>query len=94
VTVALDDSACVRAGRKVHGTGWQHDGSARNPQKLSFGNCFVTAGIVVALPFSSRTWCLPVLARLHLPGKGAGPSRPPWPRNSSRCWPARCPAGG
>ncbi|HEY8641494.1 MAG TPA: transposase [Candidatus Dormibacteraeota bacterium] len=75
VTVALDDSVCVRAGRKVHGTGWQHDGSAKNLQKLSFGNCFVTVGIVVQLPFCSRAWCLPVLARLHLPGKGAGPSK-------------------
>src|SRR5712691_588779 len=75
VTVALDDSVCVRTGPKVHGTGWQHDGSAKNPQKLSFGNCFVTVGIVVELPFCSRTWCLPVLARLHLPGKGAGPSK-------------------
>ena len=27
------------------------------------------------LPFCSRTWCLPVLARLHLPGKNAGPSK-------------------
>src|SRR6266705_435812 len=75
VTVALDDSVCVRTGPKVHGTGWQHDGSAKNPQKLSSGNCFVTVGIVVALPFCSRAWCLPVLARLHLPGKGAGPSK-------------------
>jgi DDE superfamily endonuclease len=75
VIVALDDSVCVRTGPKVHGAGWQHDGSARNPQKLSYGNCFVTVGIVVQLPFCSRTWCLPVLARLHLPGKGAGPSR-------------------
>jgi len=75
VIVALDDSVCVRAGRKVHGTGWQHDGSAKNPRKLSFGNCFVTVGIVVELPFCSRSWCLPVLARLHLPGKGAGPSK-------------------
>ena len=41
---------------------------ARN--KLSFGTCFVTAGIVVALPFCSRPVCLPVLARLHVPGKG------------------------
>jgi DDE superfamily endonuclease len=72
ITVALDDSVCVRTGRKVHGTGWQHDGSAKNPRKLSFENCFVTVGIVVALPFCSRSWCLPVpMARLHLPGKGA-----------------------
>jgi len=75
VIVALDDSVCVRTGPRVHGAGWQHDGSARNPQKLSYGNCFVTVGIAVALPFCSRTWCLPVLARLHLPGKGAGPSK-------------------
>jgi transposase len=75
ITVAVDDSVSVRCGKHVHGAGWQHDGSARNKQKLSFGNCFVTAGIVVVLPFCSRTWCLPVLARLHLPGKNAGPSK-------------------
>jgi DDE superfamily endonuclease len=75
VIIALDDSVFARSGKKVHGAGWQHDGSARNLQKLSYGNCFVTVGIVVRLPFCSRTWCLPVLARLHLPGKGAGPSR-------------------
>ena len=65
----------VRTGKHVHGAGWQHDGSARNVRKLSFGNCFVTVGIVIELPFCSRTWCLPVLARLHLPGKNAGPSK-------------------
>ncbi len=75
VTIALDDSVFVRSGKKVHGAGWQHDGSARNLQKLSYGNCFVTVGIVVHLPFCSRAWCLPVLARLHLPGKNAGPSK-------------------
>jgi hypothetical protein len=75
VIIALDDSVFVRSGKKVHGAGWQHDGSARNLQKLSYGNCFVTVGIVVRLPFCSRAWCLPVLARLHLPGKGAGPSK-------------------
>src|ERR1019366_7935707 len=75
ITVAVDDSVSVRCGKHVHGAGWQHDGSAKNKQKLSFGNCFVTAGIVVVLPFCSRTWCLPVLARLHLPGKNAGPSK-------------------
>jgi hypothetical protein len=44
--------------------------------KLSYGNCFVTAGIVVKLPFCTRAVCLPVLARLHLPGqKKEGPSK-------------------
>src|ERR1035441_2167957 len=42
--------ASRRAANPVQGPAWQHDGSARNKQKLSFGNCFVTAGIVVVLP--------------------------------------------
>jgi hypothetical protein len=52
------------------GAAWQHDGSSPAKSKLSYGNCFVTAGIVVALPFCSRPVCLPVLARLHVPGRG------------------------
>jgi len=31
--------------------------------------------VEMRLPFCSRAWCLPVLARLHLPGKNAGPSK-------------------
>jgi DDE superfamily endonuclease len=70
VTVAVDDSVFRRSGRRVYGAAWQHDGSSPARNKLSFGNCFVTAGIVVALPFCSRPVCLPVLARLHVPGRG------------------------
>jgi hypothetical protein len=70
VTVAVDDSVFRRSGRKVYGAAWQHDGSSPARDKVSFGTCFVTAGIVVVLPFSSRPWCLPVLARLHVPGTG------------------------
>jgi hypothetical protein len=73
--VAVDDSVFRRSGRKVHGAGWQHDGSSPSVSKLSYGNCFVVAGIVVRLPFCTRAVCLPVLARLHLPGKGKGPGK-------------------
>jgi hypothetical protein len=73
--VAVDDSVFRRSGRKVHGAGWQHDGSSPAKNKLSYGNCFVTAAILVRLPFCSREVGLPVLARLHLPGKGAGPGK-------------------
>ena len=59
----------------MHGAGWQHDGSSPSGNKLSYGNCFVTAAILVRLPFCSREVGLPVLARLHLPGKGAGPGK-------------------
>src|ERR1700722_232765 len=70
VTVAVDDSVFPRCGRKVHGAAWQHDGSSRAKDKVSFGTCFVTCGIVVTLPFCTRPVCLPVLARLHVPGRG------------------------
>jgi DDE superfamily endonuclease len=70
LVVAVDDSVFRRCGRRVYGAAWQHDGSSPAKNKLSFGTCFVTAGIVVALPFCSRPACLPVLARLHVPGRG------------------------
>ena len=73
--IAVDDSVFRRSGRKVHGAGWQHDGSSPAKNKLSYGNCFVAVAILVRLPFCSREVGLPVLARLHLPGKGAGPGK-------------------
>jgi len=69
LTAAVDDSVFRRSGRTVHGAGWQYDGSSPSQNKLSFGTCFVTCGIVVHLPFCTRPVCLPVLARLVLPGK-------------------------
>jgi SRSO17 transposase len=71
LTVAVDDSVFRRSGRKVYGAGWQYDGSSPSQNKLSFGTCFVTCGIVVRLPFCTRPVCLPVLARLILPGTRA-----------------------
>jgi hypothetical protein len=70
LVAAVDDSVFRRSGRRVYGAAWQHDGSSPARSKLSFGNCFVTCGIVVALPFCTRPVCLPVLARLHVPGRG------------------------
>lgn len=64
LTVAVDDSLFRRAGRKVYGAGSQYDGSSPAQDKLSFGTCFVVAGIVVHLPFLARPVCLPVLGRL------------------------------
>jgi DDE superfamily endonuclease len=76
LTVAVDDSVFRRSGRTVHAAGWQHDGSSPSRNRLSFGTCFVTCGVVVRLPFCTRPVCLPVLARLILPGKKTR-GRPP-----------------
>src|SRR5690348_14010305 len=87
ITVAVDDSVFRRSGRRVFGAAWQHDGSSPAKSKLSYGNCFVTAGIVVALPFCSRPVCLPVLARLHVPGRGRAvkPRRQAAPASAVSC---------
>jgi DDE superfamily endonuclease len=52
LVVAVDDSVFRRWGRKVWAAGWQHDGSSPPANKISYGNCFVTAGIIVKLPFN------------------------------------------
>jgi hypothetical protein len=75
LVVAVDDSVFRRSGRRVHGAAWQHDGSCPARNKLSFGTCFVTCGIIVTLPFCTRPVCLPVLARLHVPRPGRKPAR-------------------
>jgi hypothetical protein len=84
LTVAVDDSVFRRSGRKVHGAGWQYDGSCPARSRLSFGTCFVTAGIVTRLPFVARPVCLPVAARLVLPGKKV----PGWARGRKNLTPA------
>jgi len=57
-----------RRGRKVHGAGWFHDGSAAGTVTLGFGNNWVVAAIIVTLPFGSRPVALPVLAALAVKG--------------------------
>src|SRR5256885_8601202 len=69
VLVAVDDTLMRRSGRKVAGAAWQHDGARKGPKgsQVSWGTCFVVAGIVVVLSFLDRPVCLPVLARLWRP---------------------------
>ena len=80
LTVAVDDTLFKRSGKKVFGVAWHHDGAAKGPKPIGFGNCWVVAGIVVQLPFLSCPVCLPVLARLWRP-RTPGRSRKPasWP---------------
>jgi DDE superfamily endonuclease len=67
LTVAVDDTLFKRSGKKVFRAAWHHDGAAKGPKPIGFGNCWVVAGIIVALPFLSRPVFLPVLARLWRP---------------------------
>jgi hypothetical protein len=67
LTIAVDDTLFKRSGKKVFGVAWHHDGAAKGPKPIGFGNCWVVAGIIVQLSFLSRPVCLPVLARLWRP---------------------------
>jgi hypothetical protein len=58
-----------RRGRKVHGVGWIHDGSAAARNKLTFGHRWVVVGVIVRPSFLTRPLCLPVLCR-RWAGKG------------------------
>jgi hypothetical protein len=71
LVVAVDDTMFRRCGRKVYAAHWAYDGSlkvAKGNQKLSRGNTFVVAAVVVMLPFLDRPIALPVLARLWRKG--------------------------
>jgi hypothetical protein len=67
--LAVDDTAHRRRGKKVHGAGWIHDGSAPSRNKLAFGHRWVVVGVIVRPAFLSRPVCLPVLCR-RWQGKG------------------------
>ena len=74
VLVAVDDTLFRRSGRRVHAAGWHHDGATKGPAKhrVSWGNSWVLAGIVVDLPFTDRPLCLPVAFALWCKG---GPTK-------------------
>src|SRR3954468_18316965 len=40
LTVAVDDTLFKRSGKKVFGVAWHHDGAAKGPKPIGFGNCW------------------------------------------------------
>ena len=49
LTVAIDDTLFHRFGKKVHAASWLHDGSAKGPRKIAWGNNWVITGLVVTV---------------------------------------------
>ena len=39
LTIAVDDTLFKRSGKKVFGVYWHHDGAAKGPKPIGFGNC-------------------------------------------------------
>src|SRR6266508_2365901 len=68
VVLAVDDTLWHRSGPKLHGAAWHHDGNGPGRHRPAWGHRWVVVGVIVHLPFLHRAVCLPVLARLWLPG--------------------------
>lgn len=67
VRFAIDDTLASKKGAKVFGLGSHLDAvrSTKAVRVFAFGHVWVVAALLVPVPFSSRTWALPVVFRLY-----------------------------
>jgi hypothetical protein len=67
VRVVLDDTLAPKKGPHVFGIGSHIDAvrSTKRQKVFCFGHCWVVLAVLVRVPFSARTWALPVLFRLY-----------------------------
>lgn len=67
VHVVIDDTLAPKKGAHVFGLGCHLDAvrSTKLCRVFTFGHCWVVLAVVVRLPFSTRSWALPVLFRLY-----------------------------
>jgi hypothetical protein len=67
IRLAVDDTITPKKGPDVWGLGTHLDPvhSTRRHRIFCFGHCWVVLALLVHVPFSSRTWALPILFRLY-----------------------------
>ena len=67
IPIVLDDTLAPKKGPRVFGIGSHLDAvrSTRRHRVFCFGHCWVVLAVLVRVPFSTRTWALPVLFRLY-----------------------------
>ena len=73
ITLLVDDTLAHKRGQSVWGLGWWRDAVASTKKRVATasGHNWVVLAVAYCLPFSNRpVFALPLLARLHLPGKG------------------------
>jgi hypothetical protein len=63
------DTLWRRTGHKIHGTAWHHDGGGPGRRQPAWGHRWVVVGVISYPPFLRRAICLPILARLWIPGE-------------------------
>jgi hypothetical protein len=73
ITLLVDDTLAHKRGKSVWGLGWWRDAVASTKKRVATasGHNWVVLAVAYCVPFSkSPILALPLLARLHLPGKG------------------------
>src|ERR1700735_818905 len=67
VRIVIDDTLAPKKGPHVFGIGSHLDAvrSTKRQKIFCFGHCWVVLAVLVSVPFSTRTWALPVLFRLY-----------------------------
>jgi hypothetical protein len=72
VELVIDDTLFHKRGLHVWGIGWFRDAVASTKKRVATasGHNWVVLGIVIQLPLLGIVLAQPIMARLHLPGKG------------------------
>lgn len=67
----VDDTLLHKRGKHVYGLGWFRDAVASTAKRVASasGNHWVVVGLAIPLPGTSKIYCLPIHALLHLAGK-------------------------
>jgi hypothetical protein len=69
--LVVDDTLLHKRGKHVYGLGWFRDAVASTAKRVATasGNHWVVVGLAVCIPGTSKIYCLPIHAMLHLAGK-------------------------
>ena len=69
--LVVDDTLLHKRGKHVYSLGWFRDAVASTAKRVATasGNHWVVVGLAIPLPGSSKIYCLPIHAMLHLAGK-------------------------
>lgn len=70
--LVVDDTLLHKRGQHVYGLGWFRDAVASTAKRVATasGNHWVVMGLAIQIPGTKKIYCLPIHAKLHLPGKG------------------------
>lgn len=70
--LVVDDTLLHKRGKHVYGLGWFRDAVASTAKRVATasGNHWVLVGLAICIPGTTKIYCLPIHAMLHLPGKG------------------------